>query len=100
MNKDVFNLNWRGIDIEVSFYLSPWSKTIEKNYGVKLFHLELACKQALPITNTGYKSLYIYEPDLKPYESASAYILAMLDKASTAREWKKHEESSKQLSLF
>ncbi len=63
-NKDVFNITWQGIDIEISCYEPSYMKSHREIYGYGMLHIEVKSSQPLPITETGYKSIFIAEPDL------------------------------------
>ena len=54
----------------------------------------------LPITETGYKSLFIPPERIAEFGSATDYVLAWLDHAAEAESWKGREAEARQLSLF
>ena len=66
MNKDVSSIKWRGVEVEVSF-IRAWSKPFYSAYGFNLCHIEVRAEQPLPITETGYRSIFIGEDELRPY---------------------------------
>ena len=86
-------LIWNGIKIMVT-HTPNWSGMVD--------HIELRSEdnQRLPVTETGYRSHWVYEEHLEPYGSALAFVQAWLDEASQSREWRAEVEASKQLDLF
>jgi hypothetical protein len=86
---------WRGITLEIR-HCPLWSKVAE------IDHFEVVCKdrQVLPITETGYRSLFIRPEYIEAHGSAQAYVLGWLEEEAKSPEWTRKEANSKQLSLF
>lgn len=86
---------WRGITLEIR-HCPMWSKIAE------IDHIELVSedRQVLPITETGYRSLFIKPEYIEHHGSAKAYVLGWLDAEAKSPEWARKEADSKQLSLF
>lgn len=101
--KDIFTLGWEGFEIEVS-YVSSYSKTIEEQYSYAMAHIEIRTLSpkgaALPVTQTGYKSIFIAKPEIDRYGGADAFIRQALDEAAQAVEWKSRAELQRQYCLF
>lgn len=86
---------WRGITLEIT-HCPMWSRAAE------IDHIEVVSehRQVLPITETGYRSLFIKPEYIEAYGSAQAYVLGWLDEEAKSPEWTRKEADSKQLSLF
>lgn len=86
-------LIWNGIKIMVTH--TP------KRFGI-VDHIELHVedKQRIPVTETGYRSHWLYDEQLEPYGSAIAFVEAWLNDEAGSPEWQAYELASKQLSLF
>ncbi len=63
-NREVFNITWQGINIEISCCEPSYMKSHREIYGYGMPHIEVKSAQPLPITETGYKSIFIAEPEL------------------------------------
>lgn len=81
-------ITWRGIRIEITF--TP------KKFGM-IEHIELHAenRQALPVTETGYRSHFIPIGTAQQEGGAIAYVIAWLDFEAERTRW-----SGAQLSLF
>ncbi len=55
---------------------------------------------ALPITKTGFTTAYVYKDRIAEYGSASDYAMAWLKDSAEKPEWKKKEQSLRQMNLF
>lgn len=88
-----YRIQWHDIGITVRHTPKRWS-VIE--------HLEIESdnRQALPITETGYKSHLLSEQELSSYGGAVEYVMAWLDIAAESAEWRDAQERRKQYSLF
>jgi hypothetical protein len=69
-----------------------------------MIHIEVRTIEPLeapiPITDTGYKSIFIPEPELTQYGGAVKYIMACIESESKTKEWKSNVENQRQLMLF
>ena len=103
MNTEIFTLHWQDYDIQISYSASKY-RAFEKNYGYGMSHIELQTLKpegaALPITATGYRSIFIPAPQLEEEGGVRALVLGMLDEAAKKREWKDFELQRRQLTLF
>jgi len=86
---------WHGITMEIRHW-PMWSKIAE------IDHIEVVSddRKALPITEMGYRSLFIKPEYIEHHGSAHGYVLEWLDKKAKSPEWMRKEADSKQLSLF
>ena len=67
-------LIWNNIAVEIS-YNEDYSKAFREAYGYRLVHLEVQSSdnQALPISMTGYRSLFTPAPSIDEYGSSSRF---------------------------
>jgi len=89
----VAHVEWRGIALEIGY--------ISKRFG-GMDHVEVRSAESvpLPITETGYRSLFISSERLEEYDGPKTYVLAWLDHEAQSAVWKRHEADRRQLSLF
>lgn len=96
-------IHWRGIAIELR-YVPEWSKVFTKTYGEPLAHLEFRTispsEAPLPITETGYKSMFLMDSEIQEFGGAEKFARAVLDDAARDKNWQAYEEQARQLSLF
>lgn len=92
-------INWHGIDIEI-IYTESYSTSYLEVYGYPLTHIELKAEQPLPVTETGYRSLFIPAPNLSDFKTPEAFITDWLDVEADCPAWQQYEEQSKQYALF
>ena len=92
-------ITWENIEIEISYIANKY-KFYEEINGHSMAHLEIRCNEKLPITETGYKSHFILEPNIREYGGVEKFIIDWLNEASQSEEWKAHKLQSDQYSLF
>lgn len=63
-------------------------------------HLQFKAGERLPITETGYKSIYLSAEAIEKAGGAKAFALGLLDEAAEAPEWQRYASDQHQLSLF
>jgi len=90
---------WEGITINVN-YVENYSRAFEKTYADKLSHIEIRADEELPITETGYKSIFIHHSNLMRWGGVEKFIIEELDNGAKSDAWKFKQESKKQLCLF
>lgn len=95
-----FIVRWRGITIEISF-------TPERFSAGKLHasdHIEVRStdppKAPLPVTETGYRSLFLPSGDIEEYGGVERYVLDWIEGSSKSLAWREYEAQGNQLSLF
>ena len=102
-NKDVFTMNWGDYEIQVK-YAESYSPAYKSVYGHAMSHIEIETlnpkKAPLPLTGTGYRSIFTPEMNIEEMGGVEEFILAMLDDAAKSREWKEMENKSRHLSFF
>ncbi|MEP1932150.1 MAG: hypothetical protein ABJO52_20970 [Nisaea sp.] len=89
----VHTIVWRGIEIEVR-HMRGWVSGMD--------HIEVHSqdREPLPITETGYKSLFIPSADSDITSAPADHVLAWLEHAANSDEWKSTAAERAQLSLF
>lgn len=95
-----YSMIWRGIDIIVvytpDFLSSPGDQ-------FRHCHLEVMSEKPglpLPITETGYKSLFLPGGSIDDADSPLAFVTRWLDHAAKSKTWKAAEQAMRQGSLF
>ncbi|MGH1432564.1 MAG: hypothetical protein ACRBB4_15785 [Neptuniibacter sp.] len=103
MSKEIFILHWLDYETEITHTPSKY-KCFEEAYGYAMSHVEIKTikpeQASLPITDTGYRSIYITAPELTDHGGAKAFILKALNDAAANPAWKSAELQRRQLSLF
>jgi len=90
---------WEGITININ-YVENYSRAFEKSYNEKLSHIEIMADEELPITETGYKSIFIHHSNLMRWGGVEKYIIEELEHAAKSEVWRFKQESKNQLCLF
>lgn len=100
---ETYQIEWRGIAIEIR-YAPSWSPAYQEVYGEPLAHLEVAAvkpaRAELPITETGYQSLFLPASAFEAEDGPVAFVQAWLEGEAESEAWKQREEASRQMSLF
>lgn len=103
-NKDVFNITWQGIDIEIVCYEPAYMKCHRKIYGCAMFHIEVRSlcpeREPLPITESVYRSIFITESELAKQGGSLKYVTSYIDEEAKSKKWKDWQEKSRQFELF
>ena len=102
-NKETIPLNWSGIEIEVILERN-YSEIYEKIYGYALSHIEIrsVCPHhaPLPITDTGFRSIFMTEPEMLEHGGAVNLVLSLLEEWAKSKTWNEANEKAKQYRLF
>ncbi|QKX07728.1 hypothetical protein HN014_22270 (plasmid) [Aquimarina sp. TRL1] len=95
----LYKLSWNKIDIQIKYTKNYWK-------SAKVSHLEIKSDEPLPFTETGYKSIWLYEGELEDL-SITDYVFNALEIDSKSSKWQKYlkekeilEIKKTQLSLF
>ncbi len=99
-NREVFNITWQGIEIEITCCEPHYMKSHRAIYGYSMLHIEVKSALPLPITETGYKSIFISEPELTEHGGSLKYVTSYIDGQAKSKEWKDSQENSRQFNLF
>ena len=95
-----FNSEWQGIGLHIR-YNACW---LGRCGGLRTHHVELRSegKVKLPVTATGYRSLFLHGED--PFADWGGDVVAFmsdwLDDAARSADWQRHVKESRQLLLF
>ena len=91
----IHQASWQGIPLSVS-YCPDWTRAM----GRPLAHLTVKAAVPLPVSETGFKSLFIAPGTVDDHGGPVAFVLAWLDHAAALPEWNAQQEQAKQLTLF
>lgn len=93
--------DWNEIEVAVT-YTAGYSSSYREVYGYSLSHLEIFTPncEALPISETGYKSQFERADNIEAEGGAVSYARAWLDHAARSPEWIAAQENARQLCLF
>lgn len=89
MNTQTLSLKWNNIPFTLSFKLNHMN--IEG-----LVHLEIHCDEPLPVTTTGYRSIFIHDSEITDIKLAAALVRNELDTQAQQLGWQR----DRQLALF
>lgn len=86
-----YKLEWQGIPVTILY---------KPKYLTVMAHIEVRAEQPIPITETGYRSIFITEEEVEECGSAVDLVKALLDESAASNDWKVYAEASRQESLF
>tara|TARA_R110002074_G_scaffold104113_5_gene224734 strand:- start:203 stop:496 length:294 start_codon:yes stop_codon:yes gene_type:complete len=89
---ETFELLWQDRKVEVS-YQANW---LNSGY----WHIELRCAEHLPVTETGYRSIFVPLDTFADQAEITVFVTTWLDTAVDTPAWRKHLEESRQMTLF
>ena len=92
-------LPWQGMNIKIT-YKADYSKAVKNLQGYQLAHIEVRHDSPLPITKTGYRSIFLPDSEVQEAGGVIKLIRAELDKAAQSKEWKSYQAKQSQLKLF
>jgi len=94
-------MNWNGIALKLT-YVPCYSLAFKKLYGHSLAHLtvESEGRQRLPITETGFRSLFTAAAAVEGYGGPERFVAEWLNQEALSEEWKGYWITARQLSLF
>lgn len=82
---------WEGIIINIS-HASKWGGVID--------HIEVRAEQPIPITETGYRSIFLSDCEIEQAGGAVELVKSLLDKEATSSSWQEYLKASRQETLF
>lgn len=97
--KQTFKIEWRGIPISI-FYQPDSSQAHKEIMGEFFGHIEVKANEPLPISSTGYRSLFLPFYDVGEQGGAILLVKTWLEKSSQSAEWKEYMKEKRQLKLF
>lgn len=99
----VQRIDWNGITVEVS-YEPEWLGGLAEAFGEPLARLQIQSvspeRAALPVTETGYRSLYVINSVIMMDGGPVTFVRGWLDAAADDPAWKRTQDASRQLALF
>jgi hypothetical protein len=87
-----FTLIWAERSIAVSHQVN-W---LRSGY----WHIELRCADQLPVTQTGYRSIFVPQADFADETAIKDFVTRLLDEAAVSPAWQAYLVASRQLTLF
>jgi hypothetical protein len=93
-----YALTWRGIDVRIVY--EPRSIGPEDCVYAHLEVMTDGPRQPLPMTETGYQSLFLPAGSIESHDGPVAYVTRWLDHAANSPSWKAIERDMRQGSLF
>ena len=90
---DECNATWCGIELTIRHLAGRFA-------GMDHIEFISAGRVALPVTETGYRSLFIPPERIAEMGTPSEYVLAWLNHEAQSESWKRKEAEARQLSLF
>lgn len=98
MKKQVISLiHWQGIAIEV-IYTPVWFASISDETVVS--HIAIRADERLPLTETGYRSMFFYQKKSKIWGRVEPVVEELLNEAAQKKAWKEYAKDRQQLKLF
>ena len=96
----IIHKNWNGIEIEIR-----WNADyVAFDDGNSMAHLEVMSlkpeRAPLPITETGYRSHFIFRNEVERMGGPEAYVEAWIDEMSHTHAWRETAAATRQLALF
>ncbi len=87
------NLTWEGRAICVTYNPSYYET-------VSIAHIQVYCDEALPITETGYRSHFLACGIVEEFQSPVDYVEKWIQEEAAKNKWLNSDAASPQLSLF
>ena len=78
----------------------PLTLTYQSEWLGLCAHLQFRAGERLPITETGYKSVYLHAEAVEQAGRAVTFALGLLDEAALSPAWQAYKQERQQLSLF
>jgi len=98
-----YRITWQNVEIDVRHTPDYWS-AVKRVYGYSMDRLEVIAiepeREPLPITETGYRSIFLYSTELEKFGSPADYILTALEAEAATDKWLEQKASADQFSLF
>ncbi len=97
--KQTYPINWQGIEISI-FYQPDYSKAHKEIIGQAIAHIEVKANEPLPITKTGYRSLFLAFSEVEENGGAVLLVQKWLEEMAQSKDWKLYRKEQMQLKLF
>ena len=92
-------LPWRGIQVRIT-YEPDYSTAVKHIHGYQLAHITLQAETPLPISETGFRSIFLAEETVREAGGVVAYTHQLLNETAKSKQWKSQEKQKNQLTLF
>lgn len=89
---ETFEMNWSDRTISVR-HQANWLSSGH-------WHVELRSEQILPISTTGYRSIFVPNCDFKNQADIEAFLVLLLEEAASSKAWLKQLEDERQPRLL
>ncbi len=89
---EAFSLVWTEFTVQVE-YQRHWLSSGN-------WHIQLRCDAPLPVTSTGYRSIFMPDERFADAEDIRVFVIALLDEAAEDKAWQRHVADRLQLKLF
>ena len=90
-----YRLDWRGLEIEIR-YCPDWTSSIH----IAHIEVESLCRSPLPITETGYRSLFTNADLVEKLGGVVSFVEHWLNEEAEDAGWKSGEDRRRQFSLL
>ena len=90
---------WQSIPIIIK-YQPHYSQAVLKIMGYQLAHVQIKAEEPLPITETGYRSIFLPNQIVQQMGGVVSYVNAVLDEASQSKKWKNITKTSASFAYF
>lgn len=99
--KDIkkITLPWKGINVKIT-YRQYLSDELVEMMGHQVAHVTIDADTPLPITKTGFLSMFLHDGELQKRGGAVAYVHEQLNEAAKSKEWQDYVRQKSQLKLF
>ena len=92
-------LPWQGIQVTIT-YQAHYSDAVLQIHGYQLAHVTVEAETPLPITETGYRSIFIPDKEVQEAGGVVAYVHKALNEAAQSKQWQDYLKEKSQLRLF
>lgn len=93
----ILNIIWERILITI-IYKPRYGEIDFKEMVVS--HIQVKAGERLPITETGYRSIFFFQQAEEIMPCVKEHIIEMLDEKAATKEWKAYKKTKDQLLLF
>lgn len=90
-NLITYQIKWDNIPITINYIKNYWKSCL-------VSHLEIKCNEPLPITNTGYRSIWLFDND-PAHRDIKTFVITGLNEAQNKKSWLAYKEEKKQKAL-
>ena len=79
-SRETQEITWREIPIKVIYHADCFQ-------SLNKVHIEIDCNQPLPLTDTGYKSIFVDTVDVPNLNTAVSHVINLLDEKVSEANW-------------